>query len=217
MAAAAFGRVPPAAGAFLQEGIDVAVILNALRALTGATDRSLLLGADAELSRRFSAEHRVLRPDLARLLEVADSLGRVAPAVALRQATALHRFLVDELQPHEDAEERELYPVLDRVLGGDEPTGPMSRAHVEIRHLIGRFGRLLAEVGPDGPDAEDCRELRRVLYGLHAVLVLHFAQEEEGYLSRADEGPFGLPARDRRLSSGPAGPGDAEGRPPPRR
>ncbi|MBB1246986.1 heavy metal translocating P-type ATPase, partial [Streptomyces durbertensis] len=38
MAAAAFGLLPPAAGALLQEGIDVAVILNALRALR--VDRS---------------------------------------------------------------------------------------------------------------------------------------------------------------------------------
>ncbi|WP_018214697.1 heavy metal translocating P-type ATPase [Salinispora vitiensis] len=35
MFAAALGRVPPVAGAFLQEGIDVLVILNALRALLG--------------------------------------------------------------------------------------------------------------------------------------------------------------------------------------
>jgi heavy metal translocating P-type ATPase len=34
MAVAAFGFLPPVAGALLQEGIDVAVILNALRALT---------------------------------------------------------------------------------------------------------------------------------------------------------------------------------------
>jgi cation transport ATPase len=33
MLAAAAGALPPAAGALLQEGIDVAVILNALRAL----------------------------------------------------------------------------------------------------------------------------------------------------------------------------------------
>jgi len=37
MVAAAFGLLPPVAGAFLQEGIDVAVILNALRALGGGT------------------------------------------------------------------------------------------------------------------------------------------------------------------------------------
>jgi len=35
MVVAAFGLLPPVAGAFLQEGIDVAVILNALRALGG--------------------------------------------------------------------------------------------------------------------------------------------------------------------------------------
>jgi cation transport ATPase len=35
MAAAALGYIPPVAGALLQEGIDVAVILNALRALRG--------------------------------------------------------------------------------------------------------------------------------------------------------------------------------------
>jgi cation transport ATPase len=32
MVAAAFGHIPPAIGAILQEGIDVAVIFNALRA-----------------------------------------------------------------------------------------------------------------------------------------------------------------------------------------
>ena len=35
MVAAAFGLLAPVEGAFLQEGIDVAVILNALRALRG--------------------------------------------------------------------------------------------------------------------------------------------------------------------------------------
>jgi heavy metal translocating P-type ATPase len=37
MVAAAFGHITPVAGALLQEGIDVAVILNALRALGGPT------------------------------------------------------------------------------------------------------------------------------------------------------------------------------------
>jgi P-type E1-E2 ATPase len=35
MVVAAFGYLPPVAGALLQEGIDVAVILNSLRALRG--------------------------------------------------------------------------------------------------------------------------------------------------------------------------------------
>lgn len=39
MVAAAFGMITPVAGALLQEGIDVAVILNALRALRGGEER----------------------------------------------------------------------------------------------------------------------------------------------------------------------------------
>jgi cation transport ATPase len=35
MIVAAFGYLPPVAGALLQEGIDLAVILNALRARRG--------------------------------------------------------------------------------------------------------------------------------------------------------------------------------------
>ena len=35
MLVAAFGYLPPVAGALLQEGVDLAVILNALRARSG--------------------------------------------------------------------------------------------------------------------------------------------------------------------------------------
>jgi cation transport ATPase len=40
MVAAAWGYLPPTAGALLQEGIDVAVILNALRATGAGRDPS---------------------------------------------------------------------------------------------------------------------------------------------------------------------------------
>jgi hypothetical protein len=63
----------------------------------------------------------------------------------------------------------------------------MSRAHAEIGHLIRRLGLVLDDIGPDGPNEDDIIELRRLLYGLHAILKLHFAQEDEGYFSLADE------------------------------
>jgi hypothetical protein len=63
----------------------------------------------------------------------------------------------------------------------------MSRAHVEITHQIRRLGQLLHEIGDDGPDPEETLELRALLYGLYAILKLHTAQEEESYLSLADE------------------------------
>ena len=74
-----------------------------------------------------------------------------------------------------------MYPLVADLLGGEDPLSSMSRAHVEIAHLTRVFGRLVDDVPHAGPDAEDLMDLRRVLYGLHAILRLHFAQEEEAY------------------------------------
>ncbi len=73
--------------------------------------------------------------------------------------------------------------------GGRDPTAPMSRGHVEIGRLVNVLSRLLATMPERGPEPADLRHLRRVLYGLHAVLTLHFAQEEEAYLSLLDADP----------------------------
>jgi len=186
MGVAAAGLLPAAWGALLQEAIDVAVILNALRALRGGTE-ARLSGADNELARRFQTEHFAIRADIEQLRLVADSLGRVPAGEAIVRLRDVHRLLVEEVEPHEQAEERELYVALNRVLGGSDATGPMSRGHVEISHQIRRLGQLLDEIGPKGPDPEDIVELRRVLYGLYAVLRLHTAQEEESYLSLSEE------------------------------
>ena len=71
----------------------------------------------------------------------------------------------------------------------------MSRAHVEIAHQIRRLGQLLDDIAGAGPDDEDLAELRRLLYGLHAVLRLHTAQEEESYLSLGDDAVPGVAPR----------------------
>jgi iron-sulfur cluster repair protein YtfE (RIC family) len=176
MLVAAWGYLPPAWGAILQEVIDLAVILNALRALRDTTSASRLTANEAEIARRFSAEHATLRPDLARIRMVADSLDAARPAESLAMVHEIHHFLVDDLAPHEAAEDATLYPALARVLGGKDPTATMSRAHVEIAHLIRRIGRVLDDLDPAGPDDDDITELRRLLYGLHAVLQLHFAK-----------------------------------------
>jgi heavy metal translocating P-type ATPase len=190
MLAAAAGVLPPVWGALLQEAIDVAVILNALRALTpGEEHLERLDEPGSALARRFSAEHRALRPDLDRLRSAADHIGVTPPDRALDEVRAVYRFLNDELLPHEEAEDRALYPVVAEVLGGTDPTGSMSRSHVEIGHHVRRLGRLLEQIPPEGPDEDDLTEIRRILYGLHAILRLHFAQEDESYLSLAEPAP----------------------------
>jgi len=94
--------------------------------------------------------------------------------------------LTGEVWPHESAEEDELYPSLNRVLGGADPTAPMSRAHAEIAYQIARLGRLIEDIGNRDPDASEIADLRSALYGLHAILRLHTVQEDETYLSLGD-------------------------------
>jgi heavy metal translocating P-type ATPase len=183
MVIAAFGYLPPTLGAVVQEGIDVAVILNALRALGGYGRAAPAGGREARLSQRFRAEHQELLPVVNRNRTVADRLDASDAAAALADVRAVHAFLVDDLLPHEANEEASFYPVIAETLGGEDPTAAMVRGHVEIAHLVRVLGRLLDELPPEGPGADDLPELRRVLYGLYAILRLHFAQEEEAYLS----------------------------------
>jgi len=93
------------------------------------------------------------------------------------------------LPEHEEEEEAIVYPVVAEALGGEDPLSSMARAHLEISHLGRIFQQLIEELPEDGPTPEDLMDLRRVLYGLHAILRLHFAQEEEAYawLASADD------------------------------
>lgn len=73
--AAAYGLLLPAAGALLQEGIDVAVILNALRALrVDRTAQVAIEPATEQLIQRFAAEHDDLRDVIEAIRETADQL-----------------------------------------------------------------------------------------------------------------------------------------------
>ncbi|GAA4039141.1 heavy metal translocating P-type ATPase [Nonomuraea soli] len=185
MVVAALGLLPPAAGALLQEAIDVLVIVNALRALRSGP-RAVPDPETEALLRRFADEHVRLRPPLDLVRHVADGVGTEPPARTLDGIRRVHTFLRDELLPHEQAEERRLLP----AMGGPEATMTMSRAHAEIDRLVRRLGHHVELAGPDGPGPDQLDDLRACLYGLHAVLTLHFAQEEEAYFSlRQAQGP----------------------------
>jgi len=198
MAIVAVGLLPAAWGSLFPEAIDVAVILNALRVLRPTRTDHRLVDADARLARRFSSEHLMLRPNIEQIRTVADAIGVAPTDEVLPMARAVQRTLLEEVEPHEMAEDAQLYPVLARVLGGSDPTGTMSRAHLEIQHMIRRLGRLLDDLDADDAEEDDLVELRRLLYGLHAILRLHTAQEDEGYLSLAEESES---AHDHSLSS----------------
>ncbi|MGW3103352.1 heavy metal translocating P-type ATPase [Streptomyces sp. NPDC001100] len=187
MIAALLGWLPPAVGALLQEAIDVAVILNALRALLPARGAGTALEPDAEdLIHRFAAEHDDLRDALDAIREAAGLLSAQDGPGSLAAVRHVDQLLTTRVLPHEDAEEHQLYPALNRQLGGPESTETMSRAHTEIARLSRRITthlRLADEAGALKPEQLD--DLRACLYGLHSVLRLHFSQEEESYFSLA--------------------------------
>ncbi len=187
MVVAAFGLLPPAAGALLQEGIDVAVILNALRALlTDSATRPVLTPTAEDLVHRFAAEHDDLREVVEAVRTAADRLSGAPEEEAREAVEHVHRLLTDRLLPHEHAEERQLYPALADSLGGPETTATMSRAHAEIDRLAGRVATHLTLTDAEGRlRPENLDDLRACLYGLYSVLRLHFTQEEENYFSLA--------------------------------
>ncbi|RUP05066.1 MAG: cadmium-translocating P-type ATPase [Mycobacterium sp.] len=189
MVIAALGWLPPAAGALLQEGIDVAVILNALRALRGNPANDMQVDPETErMLLRFAAEHDALRDTLGLLRESANHLATGRDALPVESLAAVHTLLVDRILPHEEAEETQLYPALARPLGSSEATATMSRTHAEIRRLADRIGTHLTEAQAAGaiqPDQVD--DLLACLYGLYTLLRLHFVQEEENYFTLAED------------------------------
>ncbi|WP_190812903.1 heavy metal translocating P-type ATPase [Saccharopolyspora pogona] len=189
MGVAAVGWLPPAAGALLQEGIDLAVIANALRALGGSHRGELTVPHSTEdLLHQFDAEQEKLRETLPLIRDTADLLSE-APG-STKALAALRRtrdFLDRRLIPHEQAEETQLYPALAAPLGSSEATATMSRMHAEIDRLSRRIGTHLALAESQGRIGDDqIEDLLATLYGLHAVLCLHFTQEEENYFALAD-------------------------------
>ena len=187
MGFAAVGALPVVAGALLQEAIDVAVILNALRALRGGTEVRAHVRGWAETSAGLRTEHRELAPALARIRWLADGIDALPARAAGAELEATRRFLVDDLMHHERLEDRTIYPMLAQAIGSDDATAALHRTHTEIFHLIGLYDRLVGDLPPEGPAIEDLTDLRRVLYGLDAILRLHMAQEEELYLSLGDD------------------------------
>ena len=87
-----------------------------------------------------------------------------------------------DLLAHERADEEQLVPIVASALGTDA-TYALTRTHAEIEHQVARLGRLLDELPDNQAQPEDLVELRRLLYGLYAVLRLHNAQEDETVFS----------------------------------
>jgi heavy metal translocating P-type ATPase len=186
MVFAAFGFLSPVAGAVLQELIDVVVIVNALRALSGGTAKVPRYPGWNEIRSRLEAEHTELRPLIAQVQRTADALDGLDPALVRTHVEQLADELETRLLIHEQEEETRVYPALSKAIGGSDPMAVLSGSHREIFHLVRLLRRMTGALAADGADPDDLRDIRRVLYGLHAILTLHMDQEEEIYQTISD-------------------------------
>lgn len=186
MGFAAAGLLAPVVGALLQEGIDVAVILNAMRALSSGRHERHVSRLPPELAAELRMQHDRLQPALEHIERVAMALNDRDTPDALPMLHAVAETIEQSLLPHEHEDERQLYPKLAPVVGGFDPLGRMSRGHREILRLGHRLTRRIAALGSTPPDERQLRELRRLLFELSAVLRLHFAQEDELYFTLSE-------------------------------
>jgi heavy metal translocating P-type ATPase len=201
MVVAALGFLPVVAGALLQEAIDVAVILNALRAVRGGVERPALVTGWATTSAELRQAHAALEGPISRIRPLADRIDRMEPPAAHLALGDLRRFLVEELLPHEELEDRTIHPMLAAAIRSDDAIAAMHRTHAEIFRLVRLLDRIVGELPAEGPSPDDLLDLRRILYGLDAIVRLHQAQEEDLYGSIGD--PV-APSADRSVPDVPA-------------
>jgi hypothetical protein len=184
MGFAAFGWLGPVAGALTQEAIDVAVILNALRAL-GSGRRTMPGSLPGEFAQDLSKEHRKLEHELDELRSISESLDDASGQQAVDLILDAHRIVEESIVTHEREDESTVYPRLSEHLTDVYGLSAMSRAHREILHQA----RLLARMahGLRGEDADKylvC-DAQRVIGSIEALVRIHNAQEEEIYEAAA--------------------------------
>jgi iron-sulfur cluster repair protein YtfE (RIC family) len=136
----------------------------------------------AALPQHVRDEHRELIARIELLRIVADSIGS-APIESIREGVGkAYIFLMHHLIPHAQAEEQVLYPTVGRLLRTLEATDTMSRDHLEVIRLTEELEALRLHLFFAPFTEPEEQALRRVLYGLYAIIKLHLAKEEEIYL-----------------------------------
>jgi heavy metal translocating P-type ATPase len=180
MAFAAAGWLAPVAGALTQEAIDVAVILNALRALRPA-QRSATGAFPATLARDLGQQHRLLEQDLDKLLSISDGLDDAEGQKAVDLIRAAHRIIEESIVTHEREDETVIYPRLTKFLADGHGLSAMSRAHREILHQARLLTRIARGLRAEDADKYLVRDAQRVIESIEALVRIHNAQEEDIY------------------------------------
>ena len=161
MGFAAMGYLPPIAGALTQEVIDVAVILNSLRALSPGL-RSGRQKMPEEVAVSLRLDHERVEAALDHLREIADALDHCDLNHAAKHILEADQ-LVEQIVKHEREDESAVYPQVGKFLLDRHGLGAMSRAHREIIHLARLLRRLTEGLSSSAIDRYLIRDAQRII------------------------------------------------------
>jgi iron-sulfur cluster repair protein YtfE (RIC family) len=128
----------------------------------------------------FRQEHEELRSHIEQIAEAARNVARLQTAERDALIQRSLQFLRGTLVPHAKAEEEVLYPAWAELIGFDGAAAPMVHDHEAIVARIEQLGR----VASDDVDAQ-----QELLYGLYALISVHFRKEEDIQLPAFDAAP----------------------------
>ncbi|MHB8959609.1 MAG: hemerythrin domain-containing protein [Candidatus Limnocylindrales bacterium] len=131
--------------------------------------------------------HERILAHVDRMPEMADALLTASADDVRSSVIATADFLNGTLLPHVDAAERSVYPELERMFQNRHSMRPMRNEHDEIRRLVGEYGKLSADLREGRVTLGRSLALRRVIFGLYALLKVHLA-EEDAYLRIIERG-----------------------------
>jgi iron-sulfur cluster repair protein YtfE (RIC family) len=128
----------------------------------------------------FRREHAELHAHVEHIGQAAREVARLGRSEREALVGRIVEFLTGTLLPHARAEEAVLYPEWAKLVGFDDAAVPMVHDHEAI---VARIEQL------EGADADDVDTLQQLLYGLHALIDVHFRKEEDLQLPAFDAAP----------------------------
>jgi iron-sulfur cluster repair protein YtfE (RIC family) len=131
----------------------------------------------------FRKEHEQLLEHIEHIAESAREVPRLSDEERQTLRERILGFLRGTLIPHAKAEEKVLYPEWAKLVGFADAAAPMIHDHEAIVARIERLERA---------DIHDIDSLQELLYGLHALISVHFRKEEDLQLPAFDAAPPGI-------------------------
>jgi iron-sulfur cluster repair protein YtfE (RIC family) len=128
----------------------------------------------------FRREHEQLLEHIEHLAQAAREMPRLSEDERAALRARVLGFLRDTLVPHARAEEEILYPEWAALVGFADAAVPMVHDHEAIVARIERLEVL---------DVGDLDALQEALYGLYALISVHFRKEEDLQLPAFDAAP----------------------------